>query len=393
MININMMIENNINNKNSKTPEDYLNPKINKVEAYSPNSETDTAQIEQIEQIEIRLDANESFANLPDYIIKDIQKNIENIDFNRYPDPYATNLIKKYAAYLKISENADIDIENIAAGNGSDELLSIIINAFLSKGDKILTFTPDFSMYAFYGDTAEAEVIKIQKSGDNNFAIDFDAIAEKINKENIKIAVFSNPCNPTGQLESKEVLKKFIKSADCVVVLDEVYMTFADGKQNQSFLYDFLEYPNLIVIKSLSKAVGLAAVRVGFALSNETFINMIKTLKSPYNLNAVSQKIAETVINYHEYLDEKLRNIKENKEFLQTNIKNLTENKKNIKIYNTETNFILIETDKINEAQKIFGFLLANKIRVRNLGKGFLRITTGSREENERLIEVFRKYF
>ena len=367
----------------NKNPKYFLNPKIAKFEPYSLNGEID------LNKIEIRLDANESYANLPDYITEDVQKNIKNIDFNRYPDPAAKDLTKRYSEYLKVSENVDVDVKNIAVGNGSDELLSIIINAFLSKGDKILTFTPDFSMYAFYGDIIEAGVIKIQKNGADNFAIDFDEIAEKVNREDIKLVVFSNPCNPTGQLESKAILEKFIKSVNCVVIVDEVYMSFADDKLNQSFIYDFLEYPNLIIMKSLSKSIGLASIRVGFALSNEIFINMIKTIKSPFNVNAVSQKIAGTVLNYPDYLAERLKSIKENKKNLQVNIKNLFADKKDFKVFDTQTNFILIETAK---SKKIFDFLLKNKILIRNFGNRFLRITTGSVEENNKLIECLKEY-
>ena len=364
-----------------KTPEDFLNPKIKKFNPYSLNSD--------ITNFEIRLDANESFINLPDYIVDDIQKNIKKINFNRYPDPAALELTKKYAEYLKVSENVDIGINNIAVGTGSDELLNIIINSFLSKSDKILTFTPDFSMYSFYGEIIEADVIKVQKTGADNFAIDFDKIADKINNENIKLVIFSNPCNPTGQIISRKILKKFIKNVDIPVVLDEVYMSFADEKEKYSFLYDFLEYPNLIIMKSLSKAIGLAAIRVGFALSNETFINMIKTVKSPFNVNSISQKIAEVVISYTDYLDECLKLIKENKKNLQINIKKLLANNKEFKVFNTETNFILIETEKTKE---IFDYFLKNKILVRNINNKFLRISTGNCEENKNLLECFEKY-
>ena len=368
------------------TPENYLNPKINKFEPYSLNSD--------ITDFEIRLDANESFSNLPDYIVGDIHENIKKINFNRYPDPFAADLIKKYSGYIKISENIDVDVKNIAVGNGSDELLSILINSFLSKGDKILTFTPDFSMYAFYGDIIEANVIKVQKSGADNFKIDFDEIAERINNENIKLVVFSNPCNPTGQLIQKNILEKFIKSVNIPVILDEVYMSFAgenaDDKKNKSFIYDFLEYQNLIVLKSLSKSIGLASIRIGFALSNEIFINMIKTVKSPFNVNSVSQKIAETVLNYPDYLNQRLKEIKENKKNLQNNINNLFADKKDFKVFDTETNFILIET---NRAKEIFDFLLQNKILVRNIGNKYLRITTGNCEENKKLTECIENYF
>jgi len=365
----------------NKTPEDFINQKINKFEPYSLNGD--------ITNFDIRLDANESFSNLPDYITDEILKNIKNIDFNRYPDPSALDLTKKFAEYLKTSENADIDVKNIAVGNGSDELLNIIINAFLSKGDKILTFTPDFSMYTFYGDIIEADVIKIKKDGLNDFAIDFDYISKKVNEENIKLVVFSNPCNPTGQIIPKKTLEKFIKSVNAAVILDEVYMNFADDKKEQSFLYDFLDYPNLILMKSLSKSIGLASIRVGFALSNEVFTNIIKTIKSPFNVNSISQKIAETVLFYPDYLSSQLASIKENKKNLNAAIKLLFADKKDFKIYETATNFILIETE---EAKKIFDFLLFNKILVRNFGDRFLRITTGSESENIILAECLKKY-
>ena len=364
-----------------KRAEEYLNPKMQKFEPYSPNSG--------ITGFEIRLDANESFFELPEYILEDVKGSMQNINFNRYPDPAASELIRAYAAYLKAAENAEVKTDNIAAGNGSDELLSIIINSFLSKGDKILTFVPDFSMYAFYGDIIEADVIKVQKSGGDNFAIDFGEIADRVNREKIKLVVFSNPCNPTGRLEQKETLEKFIRSVDAVVVADEVYMSFAEDKKNQSFLYDFLEYPNLIVMKSLSKSIGLAAIRVGFALSNEVFIDMVKTIKSPYNLNSVSQEIAKTVLGYPGCLSERLDAIVENKKKLQKSLKTLFGNKMGFKVYDTETNFVLIETDR---AKDIFGFLLENKILVRNLGGKFLRITAGSDGENEKLIECLGDY-
>jgi histidinol-phosphate aminotransferase len=356
----------------------FLHPKINKFEPYSLNSNID------LNKIEVRLDANESFSNLPDYIIEDIQGSIKKLDFNRYPDPSAADLTKKYAGYI------GVDAKYIAAGNGSDELLNIIINGFLSKGDKILTFAPDFSMYAFYADIIEADVIKVQKYGKDNFAINFDEIAAIINKENVKLAVFSNPCNPTGRLESKEVLEKFIKNVNIPVIIDEVYIDFTDEKE--SFLYDFYdfnEYPNLIIMKSLSKSIGLASIRVGFAVSNEVFINMIKTVKSPFNVNAVSQKIAEGVLSYPEYLAGRLEEIKANKKDLQDRIKKLFAGKKIFKAYDTQTNFILIETEK---AMEIFEFLLENKILVRNFGGRFLRITTGSCEENDRLIKCLGEY-
>jgi histidinol-phosphate aminotransferase len=361
-------------------PEKFLNKKIKKFTPYSLNGKID------LNNIKIKLDANESFFNLPDFISDEVQDNLKNIDFNRYPDPAASALIKKFAEYLNASENINLGENNIAAGNGSDELLNILINFFISKDEKILVFEPDFNMYAFYGKIIEANIIRAQKK---DLKIDWDEAADLIKRENIKLAVFSNPCNPTGQLEAKKDITKFIELArdtGTVVILDEVYMSFCEGRE--SFIREFLEYPNLIIIKSLSKSIGLASLRVGFALSNETFINAVKTVKSPFNLNAVSQRIAETILNYPEYLAQNLQTLKKNKKELQENIIKLIESNADYKVHETETNFILIESAKSRE---IFNYLLENKILVRNLNNKYLRITSGSAEENQELLKYLRK--
>jgi histidinol-phosphate aminotransferase len=361
----------------------FLNKKIKKFTPYSLNSEID------LNNIKIKLDANESFFNLPDFIVKEVQNNIENVDFNRYPDPAALALTKKFADYLNAGENINLGVNHIAAGNGSDELLNIIINLFISKDEKILVFQPDFFIYAFYGEIIEANIIRAQKNK-NDLKIDWNEAADLLKSENIKLAVFSNPCNPTGQLEDKKEIKKFIELArdsGTVVVVDEVYMSFCEGRE--SFIQEFLEYPNLIIIKSLSKSIGLASLRAGFALSNETFINAIKTIKSPFNLNAVSQKIAEIILNYPEHLDRNLQTLKQNKKDLQENICRIFAGNPDYKVHATETNFILIESDKSGE---VFNFLLENKILVRNLNNKYLRITSGSAEENAGLSACLEQF-
>ena len=361
-----------IETKNKK-PQDFLSEKIKKIKPYSLNND--------ITNFRIRLDANESFINLPEFIVREINKAVANIDFNRYPDFLASDLIKKYAGTI------GIDGKYIVAGNGSDELINIIINSFLSKGDKILTFTPDFSMYAFYSEIIEAEIIRIEKKSSEDFNIDFEKIAEIVKEQGVKVVIFSNPCNPTGKLTDKAILEKFLREVDALVIIDEVYMTFCDDSENQSFIKDFNDYPNLIILKSLSKAFGLASIRTGFAIANEVFINVLKSTKSPYNLNAVSQKIAETVLSYMDYIDENAKLIKENKAELEYEMRRISD-LYGYKVHETQTNFVVIETDKAGE---IFEYLLNNGILIRQLNDRFLRITTGSKEENKDLLGLLRE--
>ena len=354
--------------RKNKSPQDYLNEKIKKFKPYSLNND--------ITNFKIRLDANESFINLPEFIVREIKCAVDDIDFNRYPDFLASDLIKKY------SRTIGVDEKYIVAGNGSDEIINIIINSFLSKGDKILTFTPDFSMYAFYSDIIEAQIIKIEKKSDEDFAIDFDKVSEIIKERDIKVVIFSNPCNPTGKMTDKVILEKFVREVDALVVIDEVYMTFCDDEKNQSFIGDFLDYPNLIILKSLSKAFGLASIRTGFAVANEVFINTLRTAKSPFNLNAVSQKIAEIVLSNVDYINGNIKLIKENKTELECEFRRLAE-LYGWKLHETQTNFILLETDRAGE---IFEHLLSEGILVRQLDARLLRITTGSKEENKELL-------
>ena len=367
-----------------RSPEEFLNPKIAKFTPYSLNSEID------LSEIKIRLDANESFADLPNFLTEKINECLKNIDFNRYPDPSAVALTQKFAQYLKISENVSLDIDNIAVGNGSDDLLNIIVNLLLSKGDKILIFEPDFSMYAFYGDIIEANVIRAQKRA-ADLKIDWNEACDLLKLGDIKLAIFSNPCNPTGQLEDKENVRNFIELAQdngTVVVLDEVYMSFCEGRESFLTNSEFLKYPNVFIIKSLSKSIGLASIRVGFALSNPTLINAVKTVKSPFNVNAVSQKIAETVLSYPEYLEERLQILKNNKCDFQSELNKIFADREEYELHPTETNFILIESQKSDE---IFAHLIENKILVRNLRK-YLRITSGSAEENAEVAACLAKY-
>jgi histidinol-phosphate aminotransferase len=356
-----------------KIPQDFLNEKAKRFKPYSLNND--------IKNFRIRLDANESFINLPEFIVREIKDAVANIDYNRYPDFLASDLIKKY------SEIICADEKHIVAGNGSDELINIIINSFLSKGDKILTFTPDFSMYAFYSEIIEAQVVRIEKKSDEDFSIDFDKVAEIIKTQEIKAVIFSNPCNPTGKLTDKAILEKFVRDVDALVIIDEVYMTFCDDSENQSFIWDFIDYPNLIILKSLSKAFGLASIRTGFAISNEIFINLLRTVKSPFNLNAVSQKIAETVLFHIDYMNENIKLIKENKSELEHELRRIS-NLCGYKLHETQTNFVLLETERAGE---IFEYLLSNGILIRQLNDRFLRISTGSKDENAELLFFLRK--
>ena len=176
----------------------------------------------------------------------------------------------------------------------------LIESAFLEKGDKMLVVSPDFSMYRFYSSICEVECDTFFK--DESLDIDVDALIEKINRDNVKLLLLSNPCNPTGRGVTAQNARKLVESTDALVILDEAYMDFWD----QSLLNEVENYDNLIIFRTASKAVGGAALRLGFAVANPVISRAIKAVKSPYNVNSISQAIGEVYIKIKNiYLKEK----------------------------------------------------------------------------------------
>lgn len=337
-----------------------LNEKVKNLTPYEPISGT----------YEIRLDANESFLQVPEEIENEMVKALRNTALNRYPDPMATKLVEGFAKYFKVSP------ENVTAGNGSDEIISVIMNAFLQKGDKILTLEPDFSMYRFYAEIAECETVKYQKN--ENLDVDIEEVIRLANAEKVRIVIFSNPCNPTSRIIKKDNVRKLVNSVDSLVVLDEAYMDFAE---DESLLNEFENYDNLIILKTCSKALGSAALRLGFAVANKTLTNVIRAVKSPYNVNSVSQALGEVLFAHPDYIDKCIENVIKSKEELYSQVLNI-KSEKIERVYESHTNFVFM---KVKNAKEVFEKMKSRGIIIRNMGE-FLRITAGTKYENEKML-------
>lgn len=328
----------------------------------------------------VRLDANESFISMPENIREKFAGIMRKTDFNRYPDPDATALCKAFASFY------GIDAQNVAAGNGSDEIISILMNGFADKGNTVLTFNPDFSMYRFYAELAELKCVGCEKNKDT-LQIDF-ALADTVIKENgVKIAILSNPCNPTGRIEKKsDIVKLACDNPDTLFVIDEAYMDFASElSKSESFLEDVCTYSNIIVLKTLSKALGSAALRLGFVVADKSFCDMFKAVKSPYNVNAVSQALGEAILCEKDMLKDCIETITSSRIELFNEINKL----QIADLAPMYTNFVFFSTPL---AQHIFETLKEKGILVRkfDISGGSLRITTGSKEENELLLKELK---
>ncbi len=341
-----------------------LNEKVKNLTPYEPISGT----------YEIRLDANESFLTVPENIENEMVEALKNSALNRYPDPNATKLVRGFADYFKVNPDC------VTAGNGSDEIISVIMNAFLQKGDKILTLEPDFSMYRFYAEIAECQSVKYQKN--DNLDVNMDDIISLANSEKVRIVIFSNPCNPTSRIITKDDVRKLVNSTDALVVLDEAYMDFAE---DESLLSEFENYDNLIILKTCSKALGFAALRLGFAVANKMLTNVIRAVKSPYNVNSVSQSLGEVLFAHPDYIDNCIQTIVKSRKELYNAILEIKSDRIE-KIYETHTNFVFL---KVKEAKRVFEKMKEKSIIIRNMGD-CLRITAGSKEENEKMLEAFK---
>ena len=325
----------------------------------------------------IRLDANESFLLPTDEDREAMAIEATEIALNRYPDPLASKLCSEYAAAYGISP------EYVTAGNGSDELISVIMSAFLQKGDKVLTLSPDFSMYRFYASITENPCVTLEKNED--LTVDVDLILKTAREQDIRLIIFSNPCNPTSVgLEADEV-RRLIKGTDALVVLDEAYMDF----WVQSLIEEAHEYDNLILLRTCSKALGMAALRLGFAVANPKLTGILRAAKSPYNVNAVTQTMAGIILRnklYHTVFNDILIT---SRDMLLEGLRRLEKEGLVSRVYESCTNFAFV---KLVHARDVFRVLADSGIIVRCFGDEYLRITAGKKNENREVLKTMEDY-
>ena len=350
---------------------DIITKKIKNIEEYTPNTD----------KYRIRLDANESPFLPSEGILSAFKDAIGKIDFNRYPDPYATELISAYAKVYNLNP------ENVIAGNGSDELISLICSGFTDPGNTVTVAMPDFSMYEFYSSLSGTKVEVYKKSED--LRINYETLLELTKQNRSKIVIFSNPCNPTGQLGTRAEIENLVKKSDALIIVDEAYMEFAP--ENESLLDAVEKYDNLIVLKTLSKAFGSAALRLGFAVSNREIIKAIRKIKSPYNVNSVSQTFGKIVLENYDEIKKNTEKIKENTQYLYEKLSHY-ENSSIIQVYKPCANFVYIKLSSAEKAIGITEYLKKCGIAVRCMASaGCIRITAGTREEIDEFLLKFEE--
>lgn len=300
--------------------------------------------------------------------------------YNRYPDPHQ-KLVKEKLAQIK-----GVQPDQIFLGNGSDEAIDLLIRAFCEpKEDNILILPPTYGMYKVSAAINNVEVITAPLTPD--FNIDESRVFEEITP-GTRLIFVCNPNNPTGNaLKEGAVIRLLEQFSGCVVV-DEAYIDFA---KHQSFVHYLKNYPNLVVMQTFSKAWGLAGLRLGMAFANTTIVDILNKIKPPYNINGLTQEKALEALANEPLKNRMVETILTAREKLMDQLAGLVLVKH---IYPTDTNFILV---KVDDPRGIYHYLIDNSVVVRDrsnvhLCEGCLRITVGTEDENETLIQKLAAY-
>lgn len=302
-------------------------------------------------------------------------------NYNRYPDPLQLELKEK------ISKIKGLPVENIFLGNGSDEAIDILFRAFCRPAiDNVIICPPTYGMYEVSANINDVEIRKVNLLPET-FQLDTENILKNIN-QNTKLFFVCCPNNPTGNGVRWADIKNILDNFGGIAVVDEAYINFAGYR---SLIPELLNYPNLVILQTLSKAWGLAGLRVGMAFASQQIIDVFNKVKPPYNINAVSQQIALEALENVEQINSWIKTIVAQREFISKELLSFPFVKK---VYPSDANFILA---KVNDALHLYNYLVEKQIVVRDRSKvalceGCLRMTIGTEEENKNLLTALKNY-
>ncbi|ADV44920.1 histidinol-phosphate transaminase [Bacteroides helcogenes] len=324
--------------------------------------------------------ARDEYNGVAASVFLDANENPYNMPHNRYPDPMQRELKKELSKIKKISP------EHIFLGNGSDEAIDLVYRAFCEPQiDNVVAIDPTYGMYQICAEVNDVEYRKVLL--DENFCFSADKLLETAD-EHTKLIFLCSPNNPTGNDLLRSEIEKLICGFNGLVVLDEAYNDFSEAP---SFLENLGKYPNLILLQTFSKAWGCAAIRLGMAFASPQVIGILSKIKYPYNVNELTQKQAMEMLHRYYEIERWVKTLKEAREDLETEFAALP---CTVKLFPSDANFFLV---RVTDAVNIYNYLVGEGIIVRNrnsvsLCGNCLRVTVGTRMENEILIEALKKY-
>jgi histidinol-phosphate aminotransferase len=302
------------------------------------------------------------------------------VNYNRYPDPLQLPLKEK------ISQIKGVPSSNIFLGNGSDEAIDLLFRIFCEPGkDNVIIFPPTYGMYEVCAEINNVTVKKVPLTTD--YQLDLEATEAAVDT-NTKLIFVCSPNNPTGNSIERSDIEVLLNNFDGLVVIDEAYINYARQK---TFITELTEYPNLVILQTLSKAWGLAGLRLGMAFAGQPVIDYMNRVKYPYNINTATQQLALEALSNISSVNNWTKTTVVQKDSLTEALLALTITEK---VYPSDANFILV---KMTDARRVYEFLSGRGIIVRDRSKiilcdDCLRITIGTPEENNQLLEALKKY-
>lgn len=312
-------------------------------------------------------------------IFLDANENPFNNGVNRYPDPLQKELKQRIAAIKKVNTN------QLFLGNGSDECIDLLFRLLCRPGiDTAAAIAPSYGMY---GVSARINQIGLKQiSLEADFSLDVNRILSEA--KGSKLLFLCSPNNPTGQSFPKELLLKIVQEFEGMVIVDEAYIDFS---AEESMLTELVNFPNLVVIQTFSKAYGMAGIRLGMLFGSEELISWLNKIKPPYNINSLTQNYALDKLKDLGAIENAIELIKSERESLMVQLKNLSIVEY---VYPSDSNFILI---KVKDSVRLYNYLISKGIVVRErssqlLCLNTLRLSIGTPEENKLLVEALRNY-
>lgn len=300
--------------------------------------------------------------------------------FNRYPDPLQWQL------KFQLAKIKGVPAENIFIGNGSDEVIDLAFRIFCNPGvDNVIICPPTYGMYEVSADINDVATKKVNLTPD--FQLDIEGILNSVD-ENTKLLFICSPNNPTGNNMNREDVEILLNNFPGIILIDEAYINYSKQK---TFIQELTEYPNLIVMQTLSKAWGLAALRLGLCYASMNIIDIFNKVKPPYNVNDASQQLGLEALQDTATVNAWTKQVVEERKNMEAQLQQLPFVEK---IYPSDANFILV---KVKDANHLYDYLSSNEVIVRNRSKDVncsncLRITVGTPEENKTLLNLLSNY-
>jgi len=328
----------------------------------------------------VKMNLNENFAMPTKTIQKLLLDACRSVDVRAYPPPRGSLAIRAISRFLGFSES------KISVANGADEIMDLLMKVFVRKGSKVIVVEPSFPMYTFFAQLYGG--IKVTALLEPDFSLDIDTILNKTDNDTRLLFVCS-PNNPTGNQFRESNIKKLLQEFEGIVVVDEAYVDFASG----SIINWVRKYDNLAVLRSFSKAFGLAGLRLGYLVSNESIAEYVQRVVGPFNVNSVTQQTIALALENWSYFERQIRLVVNEREWLMKKLKQID----GVNPYPSDSNFILFKVTKDDITSAIVTERMENRnVLVKDRGhllllENCIRVTVGTRNMNQTFLSVLKE--